>query len=226
MGENCGESEPGLMNLTKRLLRSGLDVLFPVRCVGCGGSGAYICAACLAEVRRSPPSPPPESGPLAGVLTPFAYEGVVREAVRRLKYRGLRGLVPEMARPMTRELALAVPPPFTLVPVPLHPARLRERGFNQAELLARAVARSLDAPLDVGALRRSVETPSQVSMRGLAERLRNVRGAFAATGALDGETVVLVDDVTTTGATLYAAAQTLLSAGASRVYGLAFAHEE
>ena len=214
------------MNLAKRTLRSGLDVLFPVRCVGCGRSGAYICAACLAEVKRPPPGPPPESGPLADVLTPFAYEGVVRTAVQHLKYRGLRSLVPEMARPMAWELAVTVPPPFTLVPVPLHPARRRERGFNQAELLARELARLLDAPLSTGALRRTKDTSSQVSTSTRAERLRNVREAFAATDALDGATVVLVDDVTTTGATLLAAAQALLSAGAARVYGLTFAREE
>ena len=214
------------MDILKRLLRSGLDVLFPVRCVGCGRSGAYICVACLAKARRPPPSPPPESGPLADVLTPFAYEGVVRTAVQHLKYRGLRSLVPEMARPMAWELAVTVPPPFTLVPVPLHPARHRERGFNQAELLARELARLLDAPLSTGVLRRTKDTSSQVSTSTRAERLRNVRDAFATTDGVDGATIVLVDDVTTTGATLSAAAQALLSAGAARVYGLTFAHEE
>ncbi len=214
------------MDVPKHLLRSALDVLFPVRCVGCGRSGAYICVACLAKARRPPPGPPPESGPLADVLTPFAYEGVVRTAVQHLKYRGLRSLVPEMARPMAWELAVTVPPPFTLVPVPLHPARRRERGFNQAELLARELARLLDAPLSTGALRRTKDTSSQVSTSTRAERLRNVREAFAATDGVDGATVVLVDDVTTTGATLLAAAQALLSAGAARVYGLTFAHEE
>ncbi len=214
------------MNIASRLMRSALDVLFPVRCVGCGRSGAYLCAACLAQARRAPPQPPPEGGPLADVLTPFAYEGVVRTAVQHLKYRGLRAIAPEMARPMARELALAVPPPFVLVPVPLHPRRLRERGFNQAELLAREVARVLDAPLSTGALRRGVNTSSQVETTTRAERLRNVRDAFASSGPLDGETVILVDDVTTTGATLSAAARTLLSIGASRVYGLTYAHEE
>ena len=214
------------MDVPKRLLRSALDVLFPVRCVGCGRSGAYICVACLAKARRPPPGPPPESGPLADVLTPFAYEGVVRTAVQHLKYRGLRSLVPEMARPMAWELAVTVPPPFTLVPVPLHPSRRRERGFNQAELLARELARLLDAPLSTGALRRTKDTSSQVSTSTRAERLKNVREAFAATDGVDGATVVLVDDVTTTGATLLAAAQALLSAGAARVYGLTFAHEE
>jgi len=214
------------MGIVSNLLRSTLDVLFPVRCVGCGRSGAYICAGCLAEARRPPPSPPPESGPLADVLTPFAYEGVVRTAVQHLKYRGLRSLVPEMARPMAWELAVTVPPPFTVVPVPLHPARQRERGFNQAELLARDLARLLDAPLSTGALRRTKDTSSQVNTSTRAERLKNVREAFAPADGVDGATIVLVDDVTTTGATLLAAAQALLSAGAARVYGLTFAHEE
>ena len=214
------------MNVLSGIFRSALDVLFPVRCVGCGRSGAYICAACLAEAKRPPPQPPPEGGPLADVLTPFAYEGVVRTAVQHLKYRGLRALAPEMARPMARELALAVPPPFTLVPVPLHPARRRERGFNQAELLAREIARVLDAPLAPAALRRAVDTPPQVRTATAAERLRNVRDAFAAPHPPDGGTFVLVDDVTTTGATLSSAARVLLSASASRVYGLTFAHEE
>ena len=214
------------MGMASNLLRSALDVLFPVRCVGCGRSGAYICVACLAEAKRPPPEPPLGAGPLTDVLTPFAYAGVVRTAVQHLKYRGVRSLVPEMARPMAWELAVAVPPPFTLVPVPLHPTRLRERGFNQAELLSRELARLLDAPLSSGALRRTKDTSLQVDTASRAERLQNVREAFAPTGRLDGETIVLVDDVATTGATLLAAAQALLSAGAARVYGLTFAHEE
>ena len=213
------------MSIVSNLLRSSLDVLFPTRCIGCGKSGAYLCVACVAKAKRPPPEPPREGGPLVDVLTPFAYEGVVRTAVQHLKYRGLRTLAPEMARPMAWELAVAVPPPFTLVPVPLHPNRLRERGFNQAELLAREVARALDAPLATDLLKRAVDTSSQVDTETRADRQRNVRDAFASTTPLNGETIVLVDDVTTTGATLSAAAQVLLSAGASRVYGLTYAHE-
>ena len=214
------------MSIISGLYHSALGVLFPARCVGCGAGGAYLCPQCLAAAKRPPPELPSEGGPLADVLTPFAYEGVVRTAVQHLKYRGLRTLAPEMARPMARELALAVPPPFVLVPVPLHARRLRERGFNQAELLAREVARVLDAPLATGVLRREVDTSSQVSAATRTERLRNVRDAFVSVGTLDGETAVLVDDVTTTGATLSAAAHALRSAGASRVYGLTYAHEE
>ena len=214
------------MGIVSNALRAALDVLFPVRCIGCGRSGAYICVLCLGKARRTQPAPPTGDGPLADVMTPFVYEGVVRTAVQHLKYRGVRTLVPEMARPMAWELAVTVPPPFTLVPVPLHPRRLRERGFNQAELLARELARLLDAPLLTGLLRRTADTSSQVETATRAERLQNVRDAFASTGTLDGEAVVLVDDVTTTGATLSSAARALRSAGASRVYGLTYAHEE
>ncbi|MCY4582573.1 MAG: phosphoribosyltransferase family protein, partial [Chloroflexi bacterium] len=86
--------------------------------------------------------------------------------------------------------------------------------------------RVLDAPLATGVLRREVDTSSQVSAATRAERLRNVRDAFAAVRSLDGGAAVLVDDVTTTGATLSAAAHALRSAGAERVYALTFAHEE
>ena len=213
------------MGIVSNLLRSSLDVMFPTRCIGCGRNGTYICVACLAKAKRSPSEPLPQGSALTDVLTPFAYEGVVRTAVQHLKYRGLRTLAPEMARPMAWELAVTVPPPFTLVPVPLHPNRLRERGFNQAELLAREVAKALDAPLATDVLRRSVDTPSQVETETRAERLRNVRNAFAPVEPPDGGTVVLVDDVMTTGATLSAAALVLLSAGASRVYALTFARE-
>lgn len=213
------------MGIVPGLFRSVLNVLVPAHCVGCGTGGSYICTACLTGAKRPLPEPSPEGGLLADILTAFAYEGVVRTAVQHLKYRGVRALAPEMARPMARELALAVPPPFTIVPVPLHARRLRERGFNQAELLAREVAQVLGAPLSSGALRRTVDTSSQVAATTRPERLRNVRGAFDAVRPLDG-TVVLVDDVMTTGATLSSAAQALRSGGALQVYGLTFAHEE
>lgn len=213
------------MSIASGLLRSALDLLLPRQCLGCGANGTYLCERCADQAERPQPELPPESGPLAGVLAPFAYRGVGREAVRRLKYRGARALAPDMARPMTRELALAAAPPFALVPAPLHPKRLRERGYNQAELLAREVARALDAPLLRGAIKRAKDTPPQVSMANLAERLENVRGAFAPAQSVDGGTVIVVDDVATTGATLTAAAQALRDAGASRVYGLAFARD-
>ena len=196
----------------------------PSRCVGCGAGGAYFCAGCAQSAKRSAWPSLPHTSPLSDALAPYAYEGAPRAAVHRLKYRGLRAVAPRMAAAMTRELALTVPSPFTIAPVPLHSARLRERGYNQAELLARAVAAALDCPLRTDLLRRTRATPPQVASQSRAERARNVRGAFRS-APVDGGIFVLVDDVMTTGATLEAAAQALLQAGASRVYGLAFAYD-
>ena len=215
------------MGIVSNILHGALSVLLPARCVGCNAGGAYLCAACLDGVQRPPLRSAHGAAPLAGVFTPFAYEGVARDAVHHLKYRGVRALAPEMARPMADALARASLPPFILVPVPLHRRRLHERGFNQAELLAREVARLLGAPFAAGALRRDVDTASQVAMPHRGERVRNVQDAFAVAQPPDsGASVVLVDDVTTTGATLASASRALLASGVARVYGLTFARED
>ena len=156
----------------------------------------------MTGARRRPSAPAslpyPNSSRLSDVIAPFAYVGVPRAAVQHLEYRGLRAIAPRMAAPMTRDLALAIPPPFTLVPVPLHPSRLRERGYNQAELLAKEIASALDRPLRTDVLKRTRAAPPQVSSQSRSERIRNVQDAFAS-APIDGEVVVLVDDVTTTG---------------------------
>ncbi len=125
---------------------------------------------------------------------------------------------------MARLLALTIPPPFTLAPIPLHPKRLRERGYNQAELLARNISQTLQRPLIPNLLRRTRHAPPQVAARNRDERARNVQNAFQS-APVHAPIIVLIDDVTTTGATLESAAETLLRAGAERVYGLAFAYD-
>lgn len=203
-----------------------LDVVLPARCVGCGTSRTYLCGACLAGAKPALPAPLPDASPLSGLMTPFAYTGIARTAVHHLKYRGLRAAAPPMAKPMARDLALTLPPPFVLFPVPLHRKRLRERGYNQAELLAKQIAGALEAPLRTRVLERTKPAPPQVSAPDRRQRLSNVRDAFAAAPLPPGTTAVLVDDVVTTGATIEASARALLAAGAARVYGLAFAHED
>ncbi len=210
--------------VVSRLVRLALETLLPSRCVGCGAGGDYFCRRCAADARRSAWGSLPEASPLSDALAPYAYEGTPRAAVHSLKYRSLRAVAPAMAETMARELALTIPPPFTLVPVPLHPGRLRERGYNQAELLARAIAAKLECPLRADLLRRTRAAPPQVSASNRFERARNVSGAFAA-APISGGVFILVDDVRTTGATLESAANALLKAGASRVYGLTFAYD-
>jgi len=157
------------------------------------------------------------------------FEGAVEDWIHRFKYPrpGLAGLDPA-ARALARELALRsarrVPrrraePPDLVAPVPLHPRRLRERGFNPAALLARAAARALGAPLGFDVLARVRDTPSQTGLARTA-RLRNLRGAFRAGRVPAGARVWLVDDVVTTGATIAEAAACLRRAGAASVVGV------
>jgi len=170
--------------------------------------------------------------PLAAFLRPprpaaaiFLYGGPLAEALRRVKY----GARPDLAASLGKLMASAAQPYAgrvdCVVPLPLHPARLRARGFNQAALLARPVARALGVPMRTRELRRVRPTATQASLpRG--ERLGNVRGAFRAKGATQLGRVLLIDDVRTTGATLASAAATLLDAGCPRVFTLALARAD
>jgi ComF family protein len=144
----------------------------------------------------------------------------VAQAITRMKYEGR----PDLARGLGDLLFRAIAPHAgelrgaLVVPVPLHPSRLAERGFNQSALVARRVARGLRAPLLPLALARVRDTPRQATL-GREARLGNVAGSFVLRQAsrVRGRDVVLVDDVHTTGATLGTCAQTLLEGGAARV---------
>jgi ComF family protein len=147
----------------------------------------------------------------------------VREAIHALKYKRQASLSGPLAEAVTEVCSL--PDGMILCPVPMHPDRQRERGYNHAELLASRMATVWGLPvLPPGALRRTRATPAQVTL-DQAERMANVRGAFAADASqgIRGRAIVLVDDVCTTGATLDACSAVLLAAGASEVYGLTVA---
>ena len=156
----------------------------------------------------------------------YFYEGSVREAIHQLKFAGkshLAGPLGELLAAATEE-CLPDSHDDLVMPVPLHPRRLRERGFNQSLLLARQVASRLGAELDYLSLRRVRYTKPQTSLKG-EERRKNVRKAFGCTdrSLLKGGNVILIDDVTTTGNTLNDCARALKRAGAERVYGMALA---
>jgi len=233
-----------------------LDLLYPPRCAGCDSRGAWFCAQCTDQLARpAPPTcslcgeslPAPlsttQTRPASATRCPHCqaqpltldglrfvayFEGPLRRAVHQLKYRGCQAMAPALGHLMTVTF-LADPFPCDLfVPVPLHARRLRERGYNQAALLARAVGDELGLPMYASALVRGRETRSQVQLSA-AERRANVREAFAvppaAATAIQGRAVVLVDDVCTTGATLEACAMALRQAGACSVWGLTLGRE-
>ena len=216
----------------RRAGNAALDLVYPPRavCAGCGeASGCeqdYLCAACRRELEaaRLGVLMDPFQSCLCGRAHAYAYGGPAGRIVRSLKYGGVRALAPMMARDMARTLkeAEAVLPDFDCVTaVPMHRRRRYLRGMNQAELLAKAVAVELGLPW-LDALTRTRATKQQARLDGEARR-RNLDGAFRASEAVRGRSVILVDDVCTTGTTAESCAQALLAAGASRVFLLTYA---
>lgn len=178
-----------------------------LKCVRCGALGIRpLCESCQAK------------GPLlattrggASVLALGSYHEALGAHVRALKY----GEETRFAAQLGRALAQVMPETYrtaTLVPVPLHPARLVERGFNQSALLARAIAKETSQRVDFTVLKRTRQTEVQARLNKAA-RSDNVQGAFSAQKRIGSSKVVLVDDVVTTGATIESALQALAAAG-------------
>lgn len=201
--------------LAQQLATVTLDLLFPRHCVNCERVGSFLCARCL---RTITPAPQRELSGLDGVRAAVNYSGAARSAIHAFKYDGHK----DLATLLGEWLVCALDPTWQIdvvTAVPLHPTRECERGYNQAALLAACVA-TRRGWLFVGeAVSRVRETQSQVSLNA-AQRQINVADAFAAqSGHVSGKSVLLVDDVLTTGATLIACASALYEAGAVRVFG-------
>ena len=216
-------------------------MLLPPSCAGCGRYGTVICPGCRASLRPLglagdrflAPDPSLVVGDaLILGLAAYAHRDAAQRILRRLKYGGgrrLAGPLAEMALPALRRL-LAVTGPATLVPVPLHRSRQRDRGYNQAELLATELARRAGVTVWPALVRRRATERQHGLDR--ATRLRNLRQAMALSAVrppegiqAGGPTVVLVDDILTTGATLEACAVILRASGIQAVYGFAVARE-
>jgi ComF family protein len=171
-----------------------------------------LCAAC----RR-------QASYLVGVRSVGYYATPLREAIHALKYSLVRVLAEPLGALLATTLAQCSLPVNVVVPVPLHRSRQRYRGFNQADLLARALGQRAGLPVVADCLARCRATRSQVGLNA-SERRANVQDAFVCAGArLRGARVLLLDDVLTTGATLESAAQALLNGGAAGVWALTLA---
>jgi ComF family protein len=179
-------------------------------CVQCAeplppGTATLCCGRC----QQQPPA-------YTQTLAPFIYEPPLDHLVQRLKFDGRLELARILGELLAAWLAeRSEQRPDALVPVPLHDARLRERGFNQSHEIARIVSRRLQVPLSAHACVRVRETPPQSGL-SRRQRRKNLRGAFEVRGRVAGH-VAIVDDVMTTGSTAQALAQALLAAGAARV---------
>jgi ComF family protein len=212
-----------------------MDVLLPGSCAACGAYGTALCRRCLASLR--PATDPadrflaPDPGVVIGdalevAVAAFVYEGPLRRALAKLKYAGARRLADPLGRAAAPRLGEVrdLLRPAGLVPVPIHAERRRERGYNQAALLASCLGRASGLPVLDLLLRSRVTTQQHRLNR--AARLRNLRDAFGPLPqARPPPVVILVDDILTTSATLEACAAILLAHGAERVWGFALARE-
>lgn len=220
-------------------LRGLLDLVFPPACQLCRSSRSFpLCPTCQSAFRLVRPpicqkcgKPLRGSSDLVFTCLPcrhrrlyFAaarsagiYDGTLREAIHALKFRGRRALAAPLGSLMAERISGArLPLAQVVIPVPLHRRRLRERGYNQSELLAGAVAGHLRLPVRSDVLVRRQATEAQSGLT-LEDRRANVRGAFFAACSIEGQTVLLVDDVLSTGFTASECARVLRQAGASRV---------
>jgi ComF family protein len=161
-----------------------------------------------------------------GIRSPFRFDEVIREAIHELKYRNLKAISPCLAELLTDYLKANPLPGEALVGVPLHPRRLRERGYNQSSLLARELGRRIGLPVIEDCLIRVKQAQPQVRAVDVEERRRNVADAFVCRDEkVSGKQIILIDDVCTSGATLESCAAALKNKGAMSVWGLTLARE-
>lgn len=232
-----------------------LDCIFPIYCIECGYPGHSLCPACLQKIPRHPNDACPfcgvesahglvsrncrKSAYLDQLISFASYdEPVISRAVHELKYESVYIL----AEPLAEALGLALlshcplnPDEMMLVPIPMHPRKERMRGYNQTVKLVEHLSRSTGIPARKELLIKIKNTKSQVEIKNRASRFDNVTDSFQINPALENEnlvvgrdktTIVLVDDVATTGATLIAAASALSGRGYKHVIGLTIARQE
>lgn len=236
----------------QKLSKFLLDLFFPKKCLGCNKTGIYICQSCLEkiEIAKNNKCPfcdrPTPEGRICNLCqkksrlnyliwaAPYSNP-LVKKLIRIFKYHYIRELAEPLAQLLIKRLTPGVKHDTIIIPIPLHKRRFGERGFNQAELLAKEIANHFSIPLESKALKRKKYTPSQAKTKNHKERRKSLKNAFEINpefakkcttenkNLLKDKTIILIDDVTTTGATLSEAAKVLKRAGVKKVWGLIIA---
>ncbi|MDH4068338.1 MAG: ComF family protein [Dehalococcoidia bacterium] len=226
-----------------RLVELAVDSFFPRRCIGCGKAGGFLCPNCLGKLPRLMPPFCPRCGrpqasgivcpscwqrptEIDGIRSPFRFDEVIRKAVHELKYRNLKAISPCLAELLADYLKENPLPGDALVAVPLHARRLRERGYNQSDLIAKELSKRIGLPVIEDCLIRIKQAQPQVRAVDAEERRRNVADAFVCRDErVKGERIILIDDVCTSGATLESCAAALKDKNTRSVWGLTLARE-
>lgn len=222
---------------------NAIDWVFPPHCLGCGIEGEIICPECYATIKRVPVNVCPYCNAFVSTTghcpnclnrkpayTQFRayafYGGVIREAVHQLKYQNDIGIARILAGYLLKVIQAENWEIDLVVPVPLSKSKQEQRGYNQAERLAKPVANALGKPMSTQGLSRIREKASQVDL-DVKSRRENVRGVFEADPAIvKGKRILLIDDVFTTGATLESASQALKDANSGLVYAVTVAKSD
>lgn len=200
-----------------------LDIFFPKSCLECGNSGKYICKDCLLKVEPAN-TRYFKIGDLASLSSIWAYKGVVRKAILRLKYNFATDIADDLVEIFLDNFNKNMYKKAVLIPIPLHSKREKWRGFNQAEVLGRPISTGISWEYEQNLLTRKLASKQQVGLHK-NERMRNIRGKFAVNKKIASKLnkntqIILFDDVWTTGATMREAAKTLKQAGYKNIHGL------
>ncbi len=203
-----------------------VDILFPKLCVVCKQEGEWLCLQCLqaesdqSQIRSFLVAP---GAGLDSLIFLSEYgDNPISELARLLKYQFAMDVLSDLESLMRKKIFSFDLAGYALVPVPLHPRRYRERGFNQAEAIANICSRIYDVPM-AHMLRRNIYTKQQAKLSGL-ERMQNTKGAFSFESKRKvPEKVILIDDIFTTGSTMGECALVLRDAGVREVHGLVLA---
>ena len=227
----------------KQLQNEVIKLIFPAVCISCGKFGDFICVDCEKKLSRLLPPicqrcGKPESSAqycpecwrkqsdLSGIRSVFIFEGIIRTAVHELKYYHLRAISSLLGEYMAiyyRDNALSCD---YLIPVPLHPKRFGQRGYNQSELLTAKMSEITGVPMLNDAIVRVIDNEPQARTVSVEERRHNVENVFSCKNSLvRGKEVMIVDDVCTSGATLEACAKSLIGGGAKKAFGITLARE-
>ncbi len=228
--------------MKKELLRvwqTSLDILFPPICLGCQSNllsdeekENLLCNTCFNGVKIYSNIVKPD--PLFSLLAVSSYENTaLRELIHYFKYNGflaaqapLEKLIIKWLDANSSLVSSILDSSFCLIPIPLHKKRLRERGFNQAEIIGQILSRHLNIPLEKNLLERVRDTKSQIKMKGAQRREENVRGSIRIREedrSPQCQNIILVDDIYTSGATMKEAAGALHRAGAKNIVGFTMA---
>lgn len=228
----------------RRLIKNFKDLLFPKNCLSCGREGEWVCYECFEKIRKKIILFCPrcykenEEGRVCANCRSFSFldgalalgdykDVIMAKAVQSLKYDYVEEITEFFGKllPKGEEKISRIVSGSVFIPVPLHRKRYLERGFNQAELIARVWSRILSVPVETDVLIRRRFTTPQVKLKA-AERRQNLCGAFVIKKKSATEKVILVDDVFTTGSTLQECARVLEESGIKEVWGMTVAREK